>query len=85
MESREALTIRFPPKLLARAREVKSDGESLNELVVSAVEREVERRRGLRAYEEIRRVRAEIEARTGLQPDSTPLIRSLREGNAGRG
>jgi len=80
MERREAVTIRLPNGLLARAREARNQGESLNELVVEAVDREVRRRQGLRAYEAILRIREQVRARTGDQPDSVPLIRSLRAG-----
>jgi hypothetical protein len=76
---RQPLTIRFPAGLLDRARGVRAEQESLNDLVVAAVEREVRHREGLRAYEAILRVREAVEAGTGLQPDSTSLIRTLRE------
>jgi hypothetical protein len=39
MEEREAITIRFPAVLVARAGELKNDRESLNDLVVTALER----------------------------------------------
>jgi hypothetical protein len=39
MEEREAITIRFPPVLVARAGEIKNDGESPNDLVVTALVR----------------------------------------------
>lgn len=84
MEAREALTIRFPAELLSKARQVKAERESFNDLVVEAVEREVRRRQGLQAYDEILRVREAVKTSTGLQADSTPLIRSLREGTARR-
>lgn len=84
MESREALTIRFPRQLLADARSTISERESLNEFVLNAVEREVSRRRGIEAYEDILRIRAEVLARTGPQPDSGPMIRALREGEGRR-
>jgi hypothetical protein len=84
MEAREELTIRFPPGLLTRAKEAKSERESLNDFVVDAVDREVRRRRGLQAYDEILRVRDETRARTGVQADSSPLIRALREGDGRR-
>ncbi|MEH2388163.1 MAG: YlcI/YnfO family protein [Nostoc sp.] len=43
---REALTIRFPADLLVKAKKIKEGSESLNDLVVEALEREVSRRRG---------------------------------------
>ncbi|MEH2236951.1 YlcI/YnfO family protein [Nostoc sp.] len=38
---REALTIRFPADLLVKAKKIKEGNESLNDLVVEALEREV--------------------------------------------
>jgi hypothetical protein len=83
MEPRGAVTIRFPSRLLATARELKAKQESLNDLVVEAVAREVPRRQGLWAVSEIANLRKVIERQTGLQQDSTTMIRGLREG-AGR-
>ncbi|OKH20214.1 hypothetical protein NIES593_19655 [Hydrococcus rivularis NIES-593] len=81
---REAVTIRFPAKLVRQAKQLKYGGESFNELVVEAVEREVRRRRALSAHESIVARRAEIKAKTGVQPDATALIRALREGEGRR-
>ncbi|MDP9371981.1 MAG: hypothetical protein M3Q65_05925 [Chloroflexota bacterium] len=81
---REALTVRFPARLLTRARELKSDRESLNDFVIEAVDREVRRRQGLQAYGEILRIRDAVRAQAGLQADSAPVIRSLREGGGRR-
>ena len=47
MEQRDAQTIRFSAGVLQRAREVKEEGESINQFVVEAVEKEVARREGL--------------------------------------
>ncbi len=80
MEQRDAVTIRFPINLLSKARQIKSGRESLNEFVVEAVDREVRRRTGLQAFEEIVRLREQIKDQMGLQPDSGPLIRAMREG-----
>lgn len=85
METREALTVRFPTQLLSSARAVKAEHESFNDLVIGAVEREVRRRQGLQAYDDILRVRETVRTRTGLQPDSSPVIRSLRDGAERRG
>ena len=82
MRTREAVTIRFPPELLADAKTVKLDSESFNDFVLSTVEREVRRRQGLQTLEEIRKTNEEIYQRVGLLPDSTPLIRALRDGEA---
>jgi hypothetical protein len=50
---REALTIRFPADLLIKAKKIKGSSESLNDLVVEALEREVSRRRGWAAHQRI--------------------------------
>jgi hypothetical protein len=84
MKRRQAMSVRFPPEVLEEARGVLSPGESLNELVVGVVEREVRRRKGLAALAEIDRVRERVRARVGVQPSSVPLIRALREGKERR-
>jgi hypothetical protein len=83
METREALSIRFPPDLLREARRLKAHREPLNDLVVAAVERKVRRRQGLQAFDAVSRLRESVRRSTGPQPDSGRLIRSLRE-DAGR-
>ncbi len=80
MQARDTLTVRFPAGILATARQVKGKGESLNELVVDAVKRELQRRQAARAYDAIVRMRESIRQRTGVQPDSTDLVRELRAG-----
>ncbi|MGM3305083.1 YlcI/YnfO family protein [Anabaena sp. WFMT] len=77
---REALTIRFPSELLAKARKLKEGRESFNDLIVEAVEREVRRRRGWAAHQRIIARSETIKAKTGIQPTSIDMIRSLREG-----
>lgn len=84
MERRDAQTIRFPAGVLRRAREVKEQGESINEFVVEAVEKEIARREGLAAIVEVRGIRERVRARYGVHPDSVPLIRALREGEGRR-
>ena len=79
MEKREALTVRFPTGLLAQARLHKSQDESLNDLVIKALEREVRYRRGLAAHHRIVVRREQIREKTGTQPASVDLIRQLRE------
>jgi hypothetical protein len=81
---REAVTIRFPAELVRKAKQLKDGGELFNELVVGALEQEVKRRQAWAAHQSVIARRAEIKAKTGTHPDSTPLIRSLREGE-GRG
>ena len=85
METRETVTIRFPAQLLSSARAIKAECESFNDLVVDAVEREVRRRQGLQAYDDILRVRETVRTRTALQPDSSSVIRSLRDSTERRG
>lgn len=81
MSEREQFTIRLPKGLLDRVREeAAAYGESMNDLVVSAVEKEVSIRERLRLLERIEKERLELERRSGLQPDSTPIIRQLRMG-----
>jgi len=84
MAKRSAMTIRFPPELVERAREVRQPEESLNDLIVAATEREVELRRIAAVHRRIKQLHDEIEARTGIQPSSVPLIRALREGRERR-
>jgi hypothetical protein len=80
MDRRQAMTVRFPETLLREARAVRASPESLNDLVVAALEREVRRRRAEAALARLRQVREQVYARTGPQPDPVPLIRALREG-----
>ncbi|MBD6618643.1 hypothetical protein FNW02_23150 [Komarekiella sp. 'clone 1'] len=80
---REALTIRFPADLLAKARKLKQGSESFNDLIVEALEHEVRRRRGWAAHQRIIARSETVKAKIGIQSASTDLIRSLRE-DAGR-
>jgi hypothetical protein len=77
---REAVTIRFPADLLAKAKKLKFVSESLNDLVVEALETEVRRRRGWAAHQRIIARSETVKAKTGIQPTSSDLIRSIREG-----
>jgi hypothetical protein len=63
---REAVTIRFPSDLLAKARSLKEGNESLNDLVVEAVEQEVRRRRGWAAHQRIIARSEAVKAKTGM-------------------
>ena len=81
---REALTIRFPSELLTKARKLKGSNESFNDLVVEALESEVKRRRVWAAHQRILARSETIKAKTGIQPSSTEMIRSLREGEGRR-
>ena len=79
MQPREAMTIRFPAGFAEKAKSVKAERESLNDLVVAATEREIRRRQGLQALADVEKIRDQVEAEFGLHPDSTPLIRAMRE------
>ncbi|MDJ0902227.1 MAG: YlcI/YnfO family protein [Xenococcus sp. MO_188.B8] len=84
VSAREAVTIRFPSDLLAQAKQLKKDKESFNELVIKALEQEVRRRKAMIAHQSILARRNKIKARTGIQPEATALIQSLREGEERR-
>jgi hypothetical protein len=77
---RESITIRFPAALLTQAKSLKVDEESFNDLVVEALDHEVRRRQAIAAHHRIQDRRQSILKRTGVQPDSTGLIRELRSG-----
>ncbi len=82
--AREAVTIRFPKEVLDDARRAKPEDQSFNEFVVDVVAREARLRRGREALARIDERRQAVFRRTGLQPDSTVLIRELREARARR-
>lgn len=77
---REAVTIKFPADLVQKAKQLKTDSDSFNELVVEALEKEVKRRRASKAHETILEIREQVKKRTGIHPDPVFLIRQLREG-----
>jgi hypothetical protein len=78
VDRRTRLTISMPPDTLRGAREVTRDGESLNEFIVCALDREIQQRRAWAAHESILELRERVRARTGAHPDPVPLIRALR-------
>lgn len=78
---RDQFTIRAPKELLDRVREeAAAYGDSMNDLVVAAVQKEVSMRQQLRLLDQIEQERRAMEKR-GIQPDSTPLIRQIRMGS----
>ena len=81
---RKALTIRFPVELLQKVRSLKRDDESLNDLIVQALEKEIKWRSAWAAHEQIQTVREQVKQRTGIHPNPAPLIRQLREGKGRR-
>lgn len=80
MEERESLTVRFPTHLLSQLRLHKSQDESLNDVIIKAIEREVRYRRSWAAHQRIVARCEQIRQKTGIQPSSVDLIRQLREG-----
>ncbi|QLE57851.1 YlcI/YnfO family protein [Nostoc sp. TCL26-01] len=81
---REALTIRFPAELLQKIRALKRDDESLNDLVVQALEKEMKWRSSWAAHKQIQTIREQVKQRIGVHPDPVPMIRQLREGESRR-
>jgi len=81
--NRDRFTIRTPKGLLDRVREqAEAYGDSMNDLVVSAIQKEVNMREQLRLLTDMQKARRKMEA-CGVHPDSTQLIRQMRNG-AGR-
>ncbi|MFN0073712.1 MAG: YlcI/YnfO family protein [Chloroflexota bacterium] len=80
IDTRGARTVRIPIPLLHEAQDVIEGRESLNDLIVTAIEREVRRRRANKALDNIELLSARIRAEAGIQPSSTQMIRDLREG-----
>ncbi|HEV3309514.1 MAG TPA: YlcI/YnfO family protein [Chloroflexota bacterium] len=76
---RDAVTVRIPSDLLQQTRTVKCQGESLNDVIVTALQREVRRRTAVEVGERIVRARERMVAQGARSADSTELIRSLRE------
>jgi hypothetical protein len=81
---RESVTICFPAGLLTQAKTLKIDEESFNDLVVEALDHEVRRRQATAAHDRIQSRRQSILQRTGIQPGSSDLIRTLRSGEGRR-
>ena len=78
MKERESLTVRLPAGLLTQAKLYKAQNESLNDLAIAALTREVSRRKGLSAHQRIIDRREKIKRKTGTQPSSVDLIHQLR-------
>ncbi len=71
-----SLSIHIPQELLESAQRLSSPDETLNDVVILALDREVRRRKGLAAHQKILALNKELPT----QPDHTELIRELREG-----
>ncbi|MGB7381307.1 MAG: YlcI/YnfO family protein [Rivularia sp. (in: cyanobacteria)] len=81
---REAITIRFPANLLTKARSLKQESESLNDLVVVALESFLRQRKALAAHQRIVARSEAVKVKTGVKPASTDIILSFREGKERR-
>lgn len=79
-EERIAVTVRFPRELIARAKALKNGAGSFNDLVVSAVEAELQRRDWQQTLKRIDDRAERILRERGPLSDSRQLIRDLREG-----
>ncbi|MDJ0599239.1 MAG: YlcI/YnfO family protein [Crocosphaera sp.] len=76
-----SITIKIPSELLKLAQSLETETESFNDLVQTALEKEIKRRKNWTAHQTILKVRQEIKETTGVHPDPIPVIRQLREGN----
>lgn len=76
---RQQFSPRAPKMLLDKVREqAKAYGMSMNDFVVAAVQKEVDRSEQSFLLADLQRTRRKLESR-GIQPDSTEIIRELRE------
>lgn len=79
-EPTQAITARLPDAFYQRVRRLaEQERVSINQIVVTAVGqylRQTERDRAIRAAADLQR---ELREKYGVQPDSTPLIRAMRE------
>jgi hypothetical protein len=79
-------SIRMPDPVHDRLRAwAQAEGRSLNDLAVEILDRESRRWQARQALAAAIKVREAVRARVGEQPDSTPLIRELREERTRRG
>ena len=76
-------TVRFPAAVWADlSRELGTGGgQSMNEVIVAMVTAELARQRRKRVLAELAAQRADLARQAGAAGDSTPYIRSLREGS----
>ncbi|MGL5195165.1 MAG: YlcI/YnfO family protein [Chroococcales cyanobacterium] len=70
-----SVSLHIPQELLESAQRLSSPDETLNDVVILALDREVRRRKGLAAHQKIIALNKELPP----QPDDTELIRQLRE------
>lgn len=69
------VSIHIPQALLESAQRLTSPDETLNDIIILALNREVRRRKGLAAHQKILALHKELPP----QPDDTELIHQLRE------
>ncbi|MCT7960905.1 hypothetical protein NG799_12180 [Laspinema sp. D1] len=70
-----SVSIHIPQKLLESAQRLSSPDETLNDVVILALDREVRRRKGLAAHQKILALNKELPP----QPDDTEVINQIRE------
>ncbi len=81
-----ASTLRMPEELHQRLRAwARQEGRSVNDLALQILEREARRWSALQLLAEAERRGEEFRARHGALPDSTLLVRQLREERDDRG
>lgn len=80
MSGRNAMTVRLPDDVVTRMKALKDADESLNDLVIHALESELRRRQSAAALARIKELKEETRRTVGLLPGSVDFIRGLREG-----
>ncbi|MCT7953853.1 YlcI/YnfO family protein [Laspinema palackyanum] len=70
-----SVSLHIPQELLESAQRLSSPDETLNDVVILALEQEVRRRKGLAAHQKILAFHKELPP----QPDDTELIHQIRE------
>ena len=79
-------TLRMPDEIRRRLRaRASAEGRSINEIVVEILDRETRRWQALEALKTADEVREIIREHYGELPDSTPVVRELRDERASRG
>ncbi len=78
--------VRMPDEVYRRLKErAREENRSINDLTVEILDRETKRWEARRALEAARRLREELRAKHGEFPDSTEIIRQMREERSSRG
>jgi hypothetical protein len=71
-----SISLNIPQELLESAQRLSSPEETLNDVVILALDREMRCRKGLAAHQKILALNKELPP----QPDDTELIRQIRKG-----